>query len=97
MNKEVEELLQYLRINISDEDEFIQIASIVITIKQAFSNMERDREQVKYSTGVMLGIKDKLQSKLDKVREVIEHGNVYGTTQEEHDKILKIEQILKEE
>ena len=40
MNKEVEELLQYLRINISDEDEFIQIASIVITIKQAFSDME---------------------------------------------------------
>ena len=47
MNKEVEELLQYLRVNISDEDEFIQISNLVNTIKQAFTDMEEENALLK--------------------------------------------------
>jgi len=99
MNKEVEELLQYLRVNISDEDEFIQISNLVNTIKQAFTDMEEELSKFKSRAKAHKDKAIEFNTKLDKIAEAISKNyDLNYDDWEERDanmyRLQEIEQIL---
>ena len=107
MNKEVEEALK----KVLDYAVSPQYENVLI-LKQAFSDMEKERKQRDETEQSLSEWVVELQSKLDKVRKLAkskilrrnEDNTIYGTqyiTVEEIEKLLeedlRLEQILKEE